>query len=704
MKRMTAPMRAFEAPRWLSVLWSAAGPATAIIAFQVVVFPAPMGIVIRGMTIGLLTALIALGMALVYRSNRVLNFAQADLGYLPAVVAVMLVSVSGLNYFLGFAAGLLAAIVFGIVVELVIIRRFFTAPRLILTVATIGLAQLLSASALFASHWWEGTSASHRVVMPWDAKVTVAPLTFNSSYLAVWLATPVILFAIWWLLTRTMVGALIRAGAEQSERAALLGVPVRRLNSLVLGIAAALAFVALWLRAGVLGLPVGTALGLGVLLRAIGALVLGRMTRLPAVALSATALGVLETAVTFGADSADQGEAVVAGVILVALLLRRRSTTRADLDETSSWQTAAEVRRVPQELRRVPEVRAIVWTLGALLTAAALALPEALSTAQLIKASAVVAFAIVGTSIVVLTGWAGQVSLGQMAFTAWGGAVTAAATAKWDVDLLVALALSAASGTIVAVVVGLPALRNRGFYLAVTTLAFSLVTTTYLLDDSHFGWVSDDRFARHPLLGRIDIESPARMYYVTLAGLFLVVFLLRGVRTSRTGRVLLALRENQLAAQAYGVDPTRVMLTGFALSGAIAAFAGGLLAYQQHAFSLALHSPTESINVFVSTVIGGLGSLAGGLIGATFSKGLGWFLPSEWAVLSTSLGMLLVLLLVPGGIGGGMFALRDRWLRSVARRRGMVVPSLLADKAEPSAAAPVIDSGAIADEPGEVAP
>ncbi|MFN8020251.1 MAG: ABC transporter permease [Acidimicrobiales bacterium] len=652
-------------------------PAACVIGLQLVAFPVPLGVFVRGATVGLLTALVALGAALVYRANRALNFATADLGYPSALVAVMLVSINGLPYLLGLGGGLLLAFVLGAVVELLIVRRFATSSRLIFTVATIGLAQLLASLAYSASRWWwDDNPASLRLSTPIDVTVRIHPLVFDGDDVVVWVVSPVLLFVVWWLLARTRLGALVRAAADRGERAALLGVPVRRVHTLVWALASMLAFVALWLRAGVLGLPVGAALGLGVLLRAVGALVVGRMTELVTVVTTAVAFGVLETAVTFGADSAVQGQAVVAGTVLAVLLLRRRSATRAELEETSSWRQASEVRPVPSAMRRLPEVRITRWVSGVLCAAVLLALPFGLSTAQSIKATSVLAFGVVGVSLVVLTGWAGQVSLGQMAFVAWGGAVTAASTDAWGVDPLVAFALAAGTGGLVACAVGLPALRFRGLYLAVTTLAFGLVTSSYLLDPSHFDWVSTDRFERRPLLGRIDLESDTAMYFVSVGALVLVGAVLRR----------LAMRENEAMAQSFGISPVRTKLTAFALSGAVAAFGGALLAYQQHAFVPNLHAPETSIAVFVSTVIGGLGAWWGGSVGALFSKGLGWFLPEEWLLLTTSMGMLAILLVLPDGLGGALVAVRDRWLRAIARDRGMHVPSLLADRAEPAAA------------------
>src|SRR5262249_52587307 len=109
----------------------------------------PAGVIVQGALIGGLTSLLAVGIALVYRANRIINFAQGDLGAFPATLAVLLmVTGIGLPYLLTFVTGLAAAIVLGALVEWLLIRRFFKAPRLILTVATIGISQVLAGCAL----------------------------------------------------------------------------------------------------------------------------------------------------------------------------------------------------------------------------------------------------------------------------------------------------------------------------------------------------------------------------------------------------------------------------------------------------------------------------------------------------------------------------------------------------------------------------
>jgi branched-chain amino acid transport system permease protein len=675
------------------------GPALVIVAIQLLLFPVPVGMWLHGVTVGLLGALVAVGMALIYRANRILNFAQGDLGMVPAMLSVVLVQSFAWNYFLGLAVGLATALLLGVLVDLAIIRRFFRAPRLILTVATIGVAQLLAVVALLMPDWLgsltgrearDVAATAERIDFPWSVRFRVDPLIFSADYLVAWVVAPLALGAVALFLRHTDVGIAVRASAERSDRASLLGVPVKRLNTYVWTIAALLSFVGLFLRAGILGLPFGSAFTFTVLLVALAALMLGRLTDLPTIATSAVALGVLEQGVgwndqirfglfTVTADRAVLITPIVGLVIIGALFVQKAGTTRAEQDATSSWQTAEDVRPVPAELRTVPEVRAARFVLLTVVATALVALPHLLTVRHSLLASAVMIYAVIALSIVVVTGWAGQVSLGQMGFVGVGGAVAGLATKQWGLDLTIALVVAGIVGAAVAVVVGLPALRLRGLYLGVVTLAFGLATTSYFLNRQFFEWVPTGRIERPPLLGQVGLDSPTRIYYVCLGGFALMAFLLQGVRRSRTGRVLMALRENERGAQAFGVSVVRAKLTAFAISGFVAAFAGGLLVHHQQSFSLDLVSGGQNLVVFTAAVVGGLGSLLGAVLGALYLQGGRWFLPAEFQLLSSAVGVLLVLLMIPGGLGGSVYRGRDLWLRRVADRRGIVSPSLLAD-------------------------
>jgi len=661
------------------------GPVLLIFAVQQLLFPVSSGAFLQGVLIGLTTSLIAVGMALIYRANRVLNFAQGDLGFLPAMLSVMIVVTSGIPWLLAFGIGLAVAAALGAAVELLVIRRFFKAPRLVLMVATIGLSQLLAFGALVLPSLFE-KETRWRVDPPFTFDFTFGGFVFNANHLLVLLIAPAAIALVGIFLQRTSVGVAIRAAADRAERASLLGVPVKGLHTIVWAIAGVLAFLALFLRSGFLGLPIGQALSLGFLMRALAALMLGRMTNLTTIALSGVAIGVLQQGIdTNGISFLDQHsplliEPVIALIAIAALLVRRKDVSRLETDQASSWSAADEVRPVPKELARVPEIRFVRLAALLLGVVGLLILPHYLAVDTSLRVSVVFVYVLVAASIVVVTGWAGQVSLAQVAFMAIGAVAGAKASNEWGWDLSLALVFAGVVGVVTAVIIGLPALRVKGLFLAVTTLGFGLATSSWLLSPRFFDFVPDYRVERLPLFGKIDLNSPTRIYYVCLIVCVLVLIGLRGVRNSRTGRVLLALRENERATQAYGISATRAKLTAFAISGFVAAVAGALYVHHQQSYDFESYSPSLSIVIFTAAVVGGLGSLTGGVIGAIWMQGGLFLLPGNWRFFASSVGVLFVLLVIPGGLGSLVYKVRDLWLRWVADRNQILVPSMIADK------------------------
>lgn len=653
-------------------------PAAALVVIQLVWFPTTTGAWSLGVVTGLLTALLALGLALIYRANRILNFAQGDLGTVPTTVAVGLITVTGVPYLVGAAAGLASAVVLGGVVELGIIRRFARAPRLLLTVATIGLSQLLIVSGLLLPRLWgKDLFAEQRVPDPFEATVTIGSQRFGGSEMVAVVLAPLLLAAIALWLRRTDVGIAMRAASERADRAALLGIPVRRLQTIVWVVAAVLSFVGVFLQASIFGVGGAAALSPQVLVFALGALVLGRLDHLPAIVASAVGLRILAAGVDANNPTAPGRTYVaLAAAVLAVLVLRRVGARRRDTDGVESWTAAAEVRPVPTELRRLGVVRLARGATLAVLLVGAVALPAVLGPGDELKAATVAVFALIALSIVVLTGWAGQVSLGQMSFVAVGGAVGAVATATWHLDLSVALVVAGVAGAVVAVVVGLPALRLPGLYLAVTTLAFALASSNFLLNRRDQTWIPRDRLERPALFKTFDLTSQAAMYELVLAVVVLAFVAVAGIRRSRTGRALLAVRDNERGAAACSIAVVRAKLGGFALSGFLAAVAGCLLVHVNQAYTETPFVATESLGVFTAAVVGGLGSLGGAVLGALYLSGGTWFLPDRWQLLPSALGVLAVLLVFPGGLGGLVNRGRDALLRRLARRRGLMVPSL----------------------------
>ena len=192
---MGVSVKAWGSNRYWRVV-SPFAPAIALVAVQLIWFGMPMGAWIRGVVLGLLTALLAMGMALVYRANRVVNFAQADLGFVPTTLAVGLILFSGLPYLFGFGIGMTAAIALGAVVEFSLVRRFSKASRLVLTVATIGITQLLAVLALLVPRMWGETATSQRIPPPFDWKLTVGTFILTANDLIALIVAPIAMVAV----------------------------------------------------------------------------------------------------------------------------------------------------------------------------------------------------------------------------------------------------------------------------------------------------------------------------------------------------------------------------------------------------------------------------------------------------------------------------------------------------------------------------
>jgi branched-chain amino acid transport system permease protein len=678
-------------------LVSALAPFVVLTALSVVVWDPTLGIIVQGALVGSISALLAVGLALIYRANRIVNFAQGDLGVVPALLAILLIIpdreggipnwMTGLPYLVGLAVGLVAAVLLGFLVEKLFILRFSRSPRLILTVATIGVAQILAAVALFMPGWFglQGAGAP-RLDPPFDVSTRIGGVVFDDNDLMVFLLVPLMLGALGWFLRATRVGTAIRGVAERSDRAAMLGVPVGRIQTTVWVITTVLAFATVFLRAGVIAIPIGGALGVAVLVRALAAAVIGRMEDVPRITAAAVGLGIVEQSIVYDTGRDIYVFPVLLAIIVVAIALNRRQRgNRVADDIVSTWQAVREIRPIPPELRSLPEVRAVRYGTLALLGAVVVALPLLLPAGKLSIAIDTIAIATVATSLVLLTGWAGHVSLGQMAFAAIGGAAGGWVTQTAELDLALGLLVGGLAGALVAVLIGIPAARAGGLTLAVITLALASATLYWLLNPEFFSWVPRGRFREDPtLFGRVTIESEQSYYLLALGVLGVAAGMLHGIRRSRTGRVLIALRENPKAAESYGVSPTRTLISAFAFSGFIAAMAGVVFVHHQSGLSTSIggnpFAPEASLRVFAIAVIGGLGSIPGAILGTIYVYAMQYYMLPEYRFLATGFGLLFILLILPGGLGAGVSEARDVGLRWVAKRRGILVPSLVADR------------------------
>jgi branched-chain amino acid transport system permease protein len=644
------------------------------------------GTILGGTVGGLLTALVALGIAIVYRANRIVNFSAADLGQVPAVLALLLYSSVGWNIYLATGVGLLSSIVLGVLVEFVFLRRFFRAPRLILTVATIGVTEVLVALGLLLPQWLGGSTVVQYPAFI-DLHFTVGSgldsTNFFGNDVLTMIVVPIVLLGLVLFFRYSAIGVALRGSSENADRASLLGIPVRRLQSVVWGLAAFLAFVAMFLKIGVDGPQLGTVLNPTLLLSALGAAVIGRMERLPTITCAAIGLGIVSQAARFHYSSEAYRSVVIAVIIAFALLVQRSSSlSRLSGAASSSWQETREVKPIPAELRHVSAVRIARWVLGVLLVIGIALVPILLPDNRVELVTAIAIYALIGLSLVVLTGWAGQVSLGQMAFVACGGALAGSMAARWHADMGFVLLAAGALGAVITVIVGMPTLRARGLAFPVITLAFALAVSDYLLNIGYSPlqrWLPDGTIPRTHLFGVVPLHSETQFYSLTVVVLACAMFAVRGLRASRTGRVLIGVRDNERAIEAYSIRARNALMLAFAISGFLAGVAGALFVLDQQLLVSQTFTPDASLRIFAMVVVGGLGSISGAVLGAVFVYGVQYFLPPEYTFLATGAGLLLVLMLIPGGFGAMFGDARDGVLRWYARRKGIRVPSLVAD-------------------------
>ncbi len=295
-------------------------------------------------------------------------------------------------------------------------------------------------------------------------------------------------------------------------------------------------------------------------------------------------------------------------------------------------------------------------------------LPFFLSDFYLGELALVFIYAIAGIGLMLLTGYTGLVSLGHAAFLGIG-AYTHAYLLNLGLPFMFSLSISVLFSGLIGTLLAIPAMRVTGIYLAVATLAFSIILEQIL---SH--WVSVTGGYRgmlvpDPYLGDVSLKSFTTFYFVCLIFLLLSILIAINILRSPTGRAMTAVRDSEISAQSMGINLNSVKTIAFAISAGFTGLAGGLLAHKIGYLAPDGFNLLMSIQLLLMVVVGGLGSLHGAIYGAIFIG----FLPQALALLRDNLperlahipglepgifGLILVLVLIyePLGIYG-------RWLK-----------------------------------------
>ncbi len=597
---------------------------------------------------GAIIAALGLGLVITYQGSGVVNFAHGAMATWVAYVYADLregaypfpiPGLPGRYHFGGSLEGdvgfrwamllaLLTAAAMGGLIYFIVFRPLRKAPALAKVVASVGLVIVFT--SLVDRRFADKTTLRVNPILPRESYTLTGDLTVPRDGL--WLALIVILIgvALWAMSRFSRIGLITRAAAENEKGAVLLGYSPDRLAglsfvvaSLVTGLVAILASPMIQLGSGVFTF--------GFLIPALGAALIGKFRSVGPTVATGLAIGLVQsTFIKMQSDIPwfpDYGarEGLPFLVIIVAMvLLGERLPERGTVD---TWRLPAVPQaRVTPLTVLVPVVIAVTGLLffgplwrGAIMTS--------------------VIAVVMALSFVILTGYAGQTSLAQMAFAGIAGFSLSKLAMQWDIPFPIAPILAALVATMFGAVMGLPALRLRGTNLAIITLAGGVAIAEFVFKNPKYVGDASTGGAKIPNpqlfdwnFGLVLGSKSSRPIF----GIFLVVVAtvialgVSNLRRSATGRRILAIRSNERAAAAIGIRVARVKMLAFMMSAFVAGVAGSLVAYRFGAVSDASYGVVASLTALAIAYLGGITSVSGAVTaGITAASGVAFFGMSE---------------------------------------------------------------------------
>ncbi len=660
-----------------------------------------------GLGAGSVIASLGLGLVVAYRASGVVNFAHAALGMyvafayfelrrtgdlvlpilgLPERVGLFPVhtdAATGLATHVPTEATALAVCLAlgagaGLIVYLLVFRPLRHAPALARVVASLGLLLYLLALAgirFGGSSAATGTTTEH--VLP-SRVVHVLGATIPQDRLWLLALTIGATAALWAFYRWTRFGLSTRAAAENEKGSVLLGISPDWVGSLNWMIAGALAGGAVILVSGAGVVRLSPAEITFLIVPALAAALVGGFDSFVLTAIAGIALGVGQSALvklqgdwTWLPDiGLQQGLPLV--VILVTMAVRGQTLpTRGTLS----------VGRFP----RSPRPAGVGRTTAVLVALAALGLLTLGSDARSAIITTTIA-TLVCLSIVVLTGYVGQISLAPLAFAGVAAFSMVKLTNDFGVPFPIAPLLGALIAAGVGVLAGLPAVRVRGLNLAIVTLAAAVAIEELIFKWDWFTGGLGGTSVPEPTLFGIDLGISARgdafprpafgllcLVVVASCGVFVAA-----LRRSPTGLRWLAVRANERAASAAGVDVARAKLAAFAVSSFLVGLAGSLLAYQRQNLSVSSFTVFQSLGYLAVTYIGGVASIAGALLAGALTQGglvtelTGGDATSQYQFALNGVVLIVVAIVYQDGLAG---AVERLWQRLVGGRLSRLSPS-----------------------------
>jgi ABC-type branched-subunit amino acid transport system ATPase component/ABC-type branched-subunit amino acid transport system permease subunit len=613
-----------------------------------------VGTLVLGLLNGLAIGLLAVGFVLIYKSNRFLNLAHAQLGTLSSLLLAKAVLDWHFPWLVAFVVFVTAGAVVGFLVERLAVQKLRqrTSSPVALLLLSLGISQLMLGFSFLPGLTPQGHPDYPQ---PFDSHVRIGGVRLTGMSLLTLILVPILVGGLAAFMRYSIVGKQVRASANNPDAARLCGISVRWISSLTWQIAGVFSAVSAILVAPSQGGGGAQSLGPLLLLLTVGAAAFGAFVSIPLALAGGLLLGLVNQ-VTLGITSRGaDGELAVFITILLIVLVRGKAIGAAFAASGAAIDDPP-VLRVPASLGTtvVRSNRIVLGVAGIFLGLVWPQLPYFSSVENIFKISGILVYALVGISLTMLLGWAGQVSLGSFGVTG----ICAFLTVKWAGDgwpLPALILFAAVTGAAVMVAVGLPALRVRGLTLAVTTLGLAVLGSDYFLLQPALGGSGSQgtSFTHRPSLGGGlgTPTSPQEKYYLALGVLVLAALGASALRRSLPGRLVVAVRDNERASGAFGISPPTVKLAILGMSGAFAGVAGVIFADIQPTITPGFFSANVSIALIAVPVIGGLGSVAGAITAAVLLYGLTSFLAPVAAPLLGNLGNGLALSLFLGGVG-----------------------------------------------------
>jgi branched-chain amino acid transport system permease protein len=638
-------------------------------------------------------AAFGLGLVVTYQGSGVVNFAYGSMAMWVAYVYADLRTgaypfpLPGLparyhfNHDVGFrsamALSLLTAVLLGLVVYLLVFRPLRRAPALATVVASIGLVIVFT--SLVDRRFADRKTLRVRPILPRDPVNFARDLAVPRDGL--WLAVIVLALAtVLWAISRfTRIGLMTRAAAESEKGAVLLGFSPDFLAglsfvvaSLVGGLIAVLASPMIQLSSSVYSF--------GFLIPALGAALIGTFRFVWPTVATGMAIGMVQSSFTklqgdvswFPKYGAREGLPFL--VIIVAMVvLGERIPDRASVASA-----------------KLPTVPPSNMTPLSVLLPAAVAVAGLLFLGPLWSAAIMtsVIAAVFALSLVVLTGFGGQISLAQMAFAGIAGFGLSKLSVLWNIPFPFAPLLAAGLATVFGVLVGFPALRVRGTNLAIVTVAGGVAISEFIFKNPAFVGDASTGGAKvpHPKLGTWDFalvlgskSSRPAFGIFSVAVLVLLALAVANIRRSTTGRRILAVRSNERAASALSIDVARAKLLVFAMSSFIAGIGGCLVAYRFGNVSDSSYGVVASLAALAVAYLGGLTSVSGAMIaGVMAASGVAFFAAGKvvgtfgkWEALISGVLLIVMTIRNPEGIAGAIRIRAERARAWTANRKSV---------------------------------